>query len=111
MDKKRIAELRAAYPERYPRENWRLLNEALDEIERVQPLLDELNDARVCRDANRGSMDLMWRLLRLLLPNRKHGCLCDGCISAEINAAETGRESNAHLYSDMHKAAEAGKEG
>ncbi len=45
---------------------------------------EAIRDARTARDANAGSMILMHKLLRLEIPDRKHGCLCDGCLGTLI---------------------------
>jgi hypothetical protein len=46
-----------------------------------------LDAATIKAEANADSMRLMQRLLRLLLPGRAQGCLCDGCVASEIEIA------------------------
>lgn len=55
---------------------------------------------RLAKEANHGSMVIMQKLLRLLIPNRHKGCLCDGCVNmlialeGDLNCPEKGLQSS-----------------
>ena len=59
-------------------------NEGVHDADVFTLSANAISEARAGRDANHRSMELMQELLRLLLPERRMGCLCDLCVAEEI---------------------------
>ena len=60
-----------------------------------KPFVEHLGLQGTCAELQSAQvrMQLQDRLLRLLLPERKQGCLCNACLIAEIAARTTSKAS------------------
>jgi hypothetical protein len=87
MKPEKIAELRkrAGAGERLW---WHEGKALLEHIDEQAAEIEALKPAIIAADANAKSMEYMQKLLRFLVPERKRGCLCDGCVLSLIEAQE-----------------------